>query len=243
MMQDRTDLENVSRALVVTAHPDDLDFGAGGTVAAWAKAGVDVAICLVTNGDAGQLGSTPRADVTAVRQAEARAAATELGVTDVTFLGYPDSRVQVTLDLRRDIARQIRRIRPDRVLTWAPERSWDRIGADHPDHRAVGEATMCAVYPDAANPNIHPDLLAAEGWEAWRSPEAWLMSPAEATAFVDVTDTFDAKIAALRAHTSQTAHDSGLETRLRDSAAAAAERAGLPSGRLAELFRVFPTGR
>jgi LmbE family N-acetylglucosaminyl deacetylase len=102
---------------------------------------------------------------------------------------------------------------------------------------------MCAVYPDAANPNIHPELMAAEGWEAWRSPEAWLMSPAEATAFVDVTDTFDAKIAALHAHTSQTAHDSGLEARLRDSAAAAAERAGLPSGRLAELFRVFPTGR
>ena len=242
-MQDRTDTADVTRALVVTAHPDDLDFGAGGTVAAWSRAGLDVAICLVTNGDAGQLGSTPRAEVTAVRQAEARAAATELGVTDVTFLGYPDSRVAVTLDLRRDIARQIRRLRPQRVLTWAPERSWDRIGADHPDHRAVGEATMCAVYPDAANPNIHPELAADEGWEAWRTSEAWLMAPVEANSFVDVTDTFDAKIAALRAHTSQTAHDGGLETRLKDTAASAAQRAGLPSGRLAEVFRVFPTGR
>jgi LmbE family N-acetylglucosaminyl deacetylase len=242
-MQDRTDIRDVSRALVVTAHPDDLDFGAGATVAAWSRAGIDVAICLVTNGDAGQLGSTPRTEVTAVRQAEARAAATELGVTDVTFLGYPDSRVQVTLDLRRDIARQIRRVKPQRVLTWAPERSWNRMGMDHPDHRAVGEATMCAVYPDAANPNIHPGLMAEEGWEAWRSGEAWLMAPAEANAFVDVTETFDAKIAALHAHTSQTAHDSGLEGRLRDSAAAAAEEAGLPSGRLAELFRVFHTGR
>ena len=242
-MQDRTDTQDVSRALVVTAHPDDLDFGAGGTVAAWSRSGIDVAICLVTNGDAGQLGSTPRAEVTTVRQAEARAAATELGVTDVTFLDYPDSRVEVTLALRRDIARQIRRVRPQRVLTWAPERSWDRIGADHPDHRAVGEATMCAVYPDAANPNIHPELAAQEGWEAWRAPEAWLMSPLEATAFVDVTATFDAKIAALHAHTSQTAHDSGLEARLRETATAAGEQAGLPSGRLAELFRVFKTGR
>jgi LmbE family N-acetylglucosaminyl deacetylase len=242
-MRDRTDTADVSRALVVTAHPDDLDFGAGATVASWTNAGIDVSICLVTNGDAGQLGSTPRDQVTAVRQAEARAAAAELGVSDVIFLDYRDSRVEVTLDLRRDIARQIRRTRPDRVLTWAPERSWDRIGADHPDHRAVGEATMCAVYPDAANPNIHPELFAEEGWEAWRAGEAWLMSPAESTAFVDVTETFDAKLAALRAHTSQTAHETELEARLRDTAAQAARRAGLPEGRLAELFRVCPTGR
>lgn len=242
-MDDRSHTGGISRALVVTAHPDDLDFGAGGTVATWTRAGVEVAICLVTNGDAGQSGSTPRDQVADLRQAEARAAAKELGVSDVTFLGYPDSRVEVTLDLRRDISRQIRRVRPDRVLTWAPERTWNFVGANHPDHRAVGEATLSAIYPDAANQYIHPELHRDEGWEAWRASEAWLMSPAEPTSYVDITDTFDAKIAALRAHSSQTGHMADLVERLRARAAQSAKEAGLGEGRLAENFRVTYTGR
>ncbi|MGI8868569.1 MAG: PIG-L deacetylase family protein [Mycobacteriales bacterium] len=242
-MDDRTDGGEASRALVVTAHPDDLDFGAGATVAAWTRAGIEVAFCLVTDGDAGQSGTTPRDQVVAVRQAETRAAARELGVTDVTFLGYPDSRVEVTLSLRRDISRQIRRFRPDRVLTWAPERTWDFAPANHPDHRAVGEATMCAVYPDAANPHIHPELFRDEGWAAWRATEAWLMAAAEPTSYVDTTDTFEAKLAALRAHSSQTGHMDDLAGRIRASAETAARTAGLPAGRLAETFRVMHTGR
>lgn len=240
---DGSDSAGVERILVVTAHPDDLDFGAGGTIAAWTKAGIEVSYCIATRGDSGQSGDTPREQVPQVREDEARAAAAAVGVNDVTFLGYPDSRVQVTLELRRDIARQIRRVRPDRVLTLSPERTWDRIVNNHPDHIAVGEATMCAVYPDAANQYIHPELFNDEGMAPWRANEVWIIAAATLNTYVDVTDTFDAKVAALRAHTSQTSHMSGLADRLRSDLAANAAKVGLPEGRLAELFRSFHTGR
>ncbi|GAA2755856.1 PIG-L deacetylase family protein [Actinopolymorpha rutila] len=240
-MDNRTDVRDVARVLAVAAHPDDLDFLAGGTIAGWARAGLEVAICIVTNGDAGQLGQTPRDQVAAVRQAEARAAARELGVADVTFLGYSDSRVEVTLALRRDVARQIRRVRPDLVLTWAPERTQDFIRSNHPDHRAVGEATLCAIYPDAANRFIHPELHDDEGWQPWRASQAWLMGAAEPNAYVDITDTVDIKVEALRAHRSQTGHRDDLAQRIRETAAKAALGAGLPAGRLAEVFQVIPT--
>lgn len=242
-MDEYADTAPISRALVVTAHPDDLDFEAGGTVAGWVRAGVDVAFCLVTDGDAGQSGTTPRDEVVGVRRQETIAAAEALGVSEVRFLGYPDSRVEVTLDLRRDISREIRRHRPERVLTWAPERTWDFTPANHPDHRAVGEATLCAIYPDAANPYIHPELHRDEQWEAWRASEAWLMSPAGPTTYVDITDTFEAKVAALRAHSSQTGHLADLVDRIRGRAEEHARSAGLPAGRLAEVFRVTRTGR
>ena len=239
-MDDRSHIDGIERALVVTAHPDDLDFGAGGTIASWTAAGVTVALVLVTSGDAGQSGSAPREDVIAGREAETRAAAAELGVDDVTFFGYPDSRVEVTLDLRRDIARQIRRVRPQRVITWAPERTYDSFHANHPDHRAVGEATLCAAYPDGANRFIHPEL-AAEGWQAWHTPETWLMAAPRPNAYVDVTDTIEAKLRALHAHTSQTSHMHDLEATIHERAATDAAAAGAPLGRLAETFLVTRT--
>lgn len=235
--------EPVERVLVVTAHPDDLDFGAAGTIATWTRAGTQVSYCIATAGDSGQQGTVPRDQVAPHRMAEQRAAAAVVGVHDVTFLGYPDSRVEVSLELRRDIARQIRRTRPDRVLTWSPQREWTRIANNHPDHLAVGEATMCAVYPDAANPNIHPELYKLEGYSAWRASEVWMMATPEPTAYVDVTDTFELKVAALRAHDSQTGARPDLADRLRTQLAANAARVGLADGRLAELFRTFRTAR
>jgi LmbE family N-acetylglucosaminyl deacetylase len=235
--------EPVERVLVVTAHPDDLDFGAAGTIATWTKAGTQVSYCIATAGDSGQQGTVPRDQVAPHRMAEQRAAGEVVGVHDVTFLGYPDSRVEVSLGLRRDIARQIRRVRPDRVLTWSPTRNWDRIAHNHPDHLAVGEATMCAVYPDAANPYIHPELYKSEGYAAWRASEVWLIATPELTTYVDVTDTFDLKVAALQAHASQTSARPDLADRLRAQLAANAALVGLPDGRLAELFRTFRTGR
>lgn len=235
--------EPVERVLVVTAHPDDLDFGAAGTIATWTRAGTQVSYCIATAGDSGQQGTVPRDQVAPHRMAEQRAAAAVVGVHDVTFLGYPDSRVEVSLELRRDIARQIRRTRPDRVLTWSPQREWTRIANNHPDHLAVGEATMCAVYPDAANPNIHPELYKLEGYSAWRASEVWMMATPEPTTYVDVTDTFELKVAALRAHDSQTGARPDLADRLRTQLAANAARVGLADGRLAELFRTFRTAR
>jgi len=231
-------LDDVERALVVAAHPDDVDFGAAGTVAGWTAAGIDVAYCIATYGDAGGFDDTPREQMPVLREAEQRAAAKIVGVEDVTFLGYPDGAVTVTLDLRRDIARQIRRVRPQRVLLPSPERSWMRIPASHPDHLAVGEAAMCAVYPDARNPFAFPELLADEGLDAWTVPEVWVMGAPEPDHYVDVTDTFDLKIAALRAHVTQTAHMDNLAEGLRDRLASSAQAGGLPEGRLAEMFRV-----
>src|SRR6266581_3688095 len=106
----------VERVLVVTAHPDDVDFGAAGTVAGWTAAGIEVAYCVLTRGDAGGFDDTPRDQIPAIREAEQRAAAEAVGVKDVTFLDFPDGRLYLTGDLRRGITRQIRRFRPQRVL-------------------------------------------------------------------------------------------------------------------------------
>ena len=235
--------EGPVRALVVVAHPDDLDFGAGGTIAAWVDEGVEVSYCVITDGDAGGFDpDVPRSDIAGIRQAEQRAAAKELGVDDVTFLGYPDGRLAVTIELRRDLSRVIRQKRPHRVLTQSPERNWDRVYASHPDHLAAGEAAMCAVYPDARNPFAHLEL-AAEGHEAWTVEQVWVMGGAGGVAdhYVDVTQTFERKLAALRAHVSQTAHMDDLEDRLRGWLTLNATKASLPEGRLAEAFRVLDT--
>ena len=233
----------VERALVVTAHPDDVDFGAGGTIALWTGQGTAVTYCICTNGDAGGFDlDVPRGEISGIRQAEQRAAAKELGVQDVVFLGYPDGRLTVTHELRRDISRVIRQVRPERLMIQSPERNWERIAASHPDHLAAGEAAIAAVYPDARNPFAHLEL-AAEGLEAWTVNEVWVMG-GTATGpdrFVDITDVFDRKLAALHAHVSQTAHMDGLQEMLRGWLGERAKAAGLPEGRLAEAFRVVTT--
>jgi LmbE family N-acetylglucosaminyl deacetylase len=245
----------VERILVITAHPDDLDFGAGGTIARFTRAGVEVTYCIVTDGDAGGFDPTvDRADIPAIRRAEQTKAARELGVEDVHFLGYPDGQLTVTYDLRRDISRVIRQVRPQRVLVQSPERNWGRIFASHPDHLAAGEAALQAVYPDARNPFAHPSLLADEGLDAWAVAEVWVMGTESPDHFVDVTDTFPAKLAALRAHESQTAHMDELEPMLREWLTrnnALAEESGVwtkqesttadATQRLAEAFRIVTT--
>ena len=233
-------LADVARVLVVTAHPDDVDFGAAGTVALWTRAGVEVSYCVCTSGDAGGYDDTPRAEMGALREAEQRAAAKELGVTDVRFLGHPDGRLTPSLELRRDISREIRRVRPDRVLTASPEIWWRRLGASHPDHRAAGEAAVAAVYPDARNPFAHPELLTEEGLEPWTVRELWLMAAPDERInhVVDTTDTVERKIAALRAHVSQTAHMTDLDERIRSLGGVQARRFGLAAGRIGEAFQI-----
>jgi LmbE family N-acetylglucosaminyl deacetylase len=232
----------VARALVVTAHPDDVDFGAAGTVHNWTAGGVEVVYCICTDGDAGGFDpAVDRADIPGIRRAEQEAAAKAVGVHDVRFLGYPDGRLHATVELRRDISRVIRQVRPQRVLIQSPERNWARVGASHPDHLAAGAAAMAAVYPDARNPFAHPELLADEGLEEWAVAETWVMAHPENNHHVDITDLFDVKLAALRAHVSQTAHMDGLEARLREWFGASAVAAGLAEGRLAERFFVVST--
>jgi LmbE family N-acetylglucosaminyl deacetylase len=232
----------VERVLVVTAHPDDVDFGVAGSVAAWTAAGIAVTYCIVTDGDAG--GSDrelSRPEMARLRRAEQTAAAAVVGVTDVRFLGYPDGRLEPTLDLRRDVSRVIRQVRPQRVVSQSPDRFWDRIYASHPDHLAAGAAAVAAVYPDARNPFAHPELLHDEALEPWTVPELWLMAHGDTDVYVDTTDTIDKKVAALLCHASQLPAPETMDELMRGWAAMNAAAAGLPEGRLAEMFKAVDT--
>ena len=236
------DDSEVQRILVINAHPDDVDFSAAGTVALWTDAGIEVTYCIVTDGDAGGHDpSVPRAEMAQLRRAEQTAAAKQVGVHDLRFLGYPDGRVEATLALRRDLARVIRQVRPDRLVCPSPERNYARLGTSHPDHRAVGSAALDAVYPDARNPFAFPELLAGEGLEPWTVREVWIAGSPQPAHFVDITDNFPRKVAALRAHESQTGHMDNLEDFLRGWLSRSAAAGGLPEGRLAEAFQVLDT--
>jgi len=231
-------MEAVERALVIAAHPDDVDFGAAGTVATWAAEGTEITYCLCTNGDAGGFDpAVPRSEIAGIRQEEQRAAAKEVGAGEVVFLGYPDGQLVATFELRRDLSRVIRQVRPQRVLIQSPEIVWDRLPASHPDHRAAGEASLAAVYPDARNPFTHVSLLEEEGLDAWTVHDLWVMGGPTPNHWVDITDVFDKKLAALRRHVSQTAHMDDLEDLLRGWGIHQAAEAGLPDGSLAEPFR------
>ncbi|MFC5997201.1 PIG-L deacetylase family protein [Quadrisphaera sp. GCM10027208] len=233
-------LTAVPRALVVAAHPDDIDFGSAGTVATWTAAGTQVTYLLCTYGDAGGFDDTPREEVPGIRAAEQRDAAAAVGVHDVRFLeGYRDGYLEVGHDLVRDLTRVIRQVRPVRLLAPSPERRWDLFAAGHHDHLACGEAAVRAVYPAARNPFAYPELLQDEGLEPWVVQELWLTAHPDTDHVVDVTDVLDRKLDALRAHRSQTAHRwDELAAQVRQ---AMAWDAGGP-GRYAEHFKVVATG-
>jgi LmbE family N-acetylglucosaminyl deacetylase len=190
--------------MVITAHPDDIEFVIAGTVAKWAQAGARVAYVLATSGDAGshQPGMT-REELARIREAEQRAAARVVGVDDVVFLGYHDGEVEPTLTLRRDLVREIRRFKPDTVICSDPTRLiiGDRY-INHPDHRAVGQAALDAVAPAAAMPLVFGELR-EEGLEPHRVKSVLIASTSEPNTWIDVTGTIDLKIEALRQHTSQ----------------------------------------
>ena len=235
------DDSEISQVLVVTAHPDDVDFGAGGTIAQWTAKGIKVAYCIATNGDqGGEDPDIPRDQMPVIRQKEQRDAGKILGVTDIEFLNYRDGWLEPTIELRKKIVKAIRRVKPDRMIIQSPERNWDRLGASHPDHMAAGEAAIQAVYPDARNRFAFMDLL-DEGLEPWRVKEVWVTSMITPNHYVDITDTFPNKMAALHAHVSQTAHNAELEKMVREWGERNAEAGGLPVGRIAEAFRVVNT--
>jgi LmbE family N-acetylglucosaminyl deacetylase len=234
------DVDVPGRLLVVVAHPDDIDFGFSGTVATLTAAGAEVSYCLVTSGDAGGYDDDlPREEMPKMREAEQIEAAKQVGVSDLHFLRFPDGRIEPTLDLRKEISRVIRIVKPDVVATQSPVRTFDSVYRNHPDHLNTGEATMCAVYPDSRNPYAFPELR-EEGFEAHTVPEMWIFGGGPVRG-VDITDVFDKKVAALRAHVSQTGHMDDLEERMRSWGQANAEQVGWPTDRLAELHTVFPT--
>ena len=199
-------LPKFQKVLVVSAHPDDPDFGAGGSIARLADSGADVTYVIVTDGRQG--GEDPAqkdSDLVAIREREQRAAAKVLGVKRIEFLGYKDGHLAPDLKLRRDIVRMIRKHKPELVITHIPGRVLDApMGGSHPDHIAVGEATMAAVYPDSRNPRAFRGLL-KEGYAPHVVNEVWIPYWTLGDYYVDISKTLDLKLAALKKHQSQVA--------------------------------------
>ncbi len=204
------------RVMVILAHPDDPEYFCGGTVGRWSGEGSQVVYVLATHGERGSDDPLmlPQ-ELARIREAEQRAAAAVLGVREVVFLDYPDGSLVASLELRRDLARQIRRWRPDVVITCDPTVRYRSTGVNHPDHRAIGDAALDAVFPDARNPMQFPELL-QEGLEPHRVREVYVAGAAEPDTEVDISATFPLKIEALRQHRSQIADPEGLEQRLRE---------------------------
>lgn len=198
--------DDVRRALAVGAHPDDIDFGASGTVALWCEQGWEVHYLLVTSGQKGvQTHEQDPHDFGRLREAEQRAAAEILGVASVTFLGYMDAEVELTQQLRKDIAREFRRRRPHRLLAMNPEILPTDFFVNHPDHRAVGSATLDITMTGGTTAAIFPELITEEGLPSWKElEETWLMGPGGGSTVIDISTVVDRKFAALRAHSSQT---------------------------------------
>jgi len=206
---------DIQRALVMMAHPDDPEFSAGGTIAVWTQAGVEVGYIIITSGDKGT--DNPTIDSTAlmrIREAEQCAAAARLGVKHVRFLRYRDNELQPTIELRRELAREICRFRPDAVICQDPTTFYfGPTGLNHPDHRAAGEAVLAAIYPTARDWMNLPELK-AEGLQPHKVREILLSGTLNPDYWVDITPVIDAKIAALLEHRSQIKDPDGLAQRI-----------------------------
>ncbi|PJF40420.1 MAG: PIG-L family deacetylase [Chloroflexi bacterium] len=227
-----------ARVLVIVAHADDIEFGMGGSIAYWTDSGAEVTYCIVTdNGSGSNEPGIVRADLVKIRQEEQCAAAAVLGVRDVRFLGYADGTLQPTLELRRDLTRLIREIRPDRVITLDPTTIFvqsprgDYI--NHPDHRAAGEAASYAFFPSAETRPIFPELL-DDGLEPHKAAELYMSITMQPNTYIDITDYMERKLEALRHHKSQI-RDESLDF-VRGWSSATGEEVGV---QYAEVFRVM----
>jgi len=223
------------RILGIFAHPDDSEFSIGGSAARWAEEGAEVYYCIVTNGAAGS--NDPQqdlAELVRIREHEQRCAAHALGVKEVLFLGYADGTLQPTIELRRELTRLIRQLRPDRVVCSDPTAVlYGDEYINHPDHRAAAEAAIYAVFPSAVTRPIFPELL-AEGYEPHQVREVYITGTEKPNTYVDISATLDRKIEALRCHTSQL--DPGDGAWVREWAAETGKAAELA---FAEAFRVM----
>lgn len=234
--------ERPRTALVVVAHPDDAEFGCGATIAAWAREGWEVTLVVCTDGgsggpdDATDVGPEARRRISNTRKDEQRAAAAALGLKEVVFLDFPDGQLEPSLALRREIVRQIRRTRAYRFVCQSPDRVWTpsyAIGRFHPDHLAAATAAIAAVYPAAQNSWDFPELL-AEGLQPSKVKELWVVGAPHLNLAVDISTTFEVKLAALRCHVSQLGTDqTELAERLRAWAVERGEAFGVP---MAETF-------
>jgi LmbE family N-acetylglucosaminyl deacetylase len=214
--------------LGVGAHPDDVDFMAAGTLAKWAAEGAAVHYLVLTDGSSGS--ADPSADsqqLVAMRKAEQDAAAEAVGAVGSKFLDYTDGQLEITMELKKDIIRAIRELKPDVVITFDPSMIYDAaLGfINHPDHRAAAQATLDAVFPLARDHMSFPELI-AEGYQPHKVATVLLSNFSKQEFFVDITSSIDKKIAALAAHASQMPDMDAVEKRMRDMAASTGGKAG-----------------
>jgi LmbE family N-acetylglucosaminyl deacetylase len=238
-MPDASQKAPIRRVLVVTAHPDDSEFGAGGTVARLVREGMSVSYCIVTNGNkgSGDRGMTPER-LARIREEEQRNAARVLGVETVDFLGFPDCEVEDTRESRLAVTAAIRRHRPDRLILQNPHRT-KNLGASHRDHRTVAGIGLDCVYPLARDHMAFPELL-AQGLEPHKVREVYLMWWDNPELVVDISDTIDLKIKALACHASQFKDFAAVEQRVRERGA----QLGKPRGyAYAETFDLITLDR
>ena len=233
------DLE-IERAMAVYAHPDDAEFGLAGTIAKWALAGVEITYCMVTNGASGSSDPNMTRDkLKAIREAEQREAAEILGVKHVVFLGYEDGYLYPTLEVRRDVARQIRIHRPDVLFAQDPT---VRIARDsyvnHPDHMAAGEVALRSINPDASTRLMFPELWQEEHLEPHKPKALFINAFGGGETIIDISDVLETKIKALRAHRSQLGDEE--EKLVRDFAKRAGESAGYAAGESFRVLRLDP---
>lgn len=221
--------------LGVAAHPDDLDFGAGGTMAAFARAGADVYYLILTDGGKGSEDRSMTSEALRdTRRKEQRAAGRILGLKEIFFRDFPDGTLENTQEVKREVVKVIRQVKPDVVVTLDPTVVYNYSGPDglinHPDHRAAGQAALDAVYPLARDHMSFPELL-AEGYEPHKTKTVLLIRfSLEGNIFaVDITDTLDLKLQAIAAHASQFSDMAATEKQLRTFADHAGKTFGYPS--------------
>jgi len=224
-----------NKVLVIAAHPDDLEYCVAGTISKWALEGTESYFLICTSGEAGSHNKNIQPEqLASIRQDEQRKAGNILGVKEIKFLNYPDGTMQPSLELRRELTGMIRHYQPTAIMTWDPTQIiFNDSGLNHPDHLAVGNAALSAIMPSCDSPFIFPELL-AEGLEPFKVHEIYLFGSEENNIWIDIGQTIELKIAALKCHNSQYENWEDLSEDIRESARNQGSNQNLP---FAEAFR------
>lgn len=224
-------------AMAIYAHPDDIEFACAGSMARWAIAGARISYIIITNGDVGIADpDISKEEVVRIRQEESRAAANIAGATEVVFMGEHDGMLQPTMDLRKRLVREIRRFKPEVIITGDPTAVFVSDSyINHPDHRAAATVAIDAIFPAAGQPNLFEEIEHEEGFSAFKPRHLYVSTWDEVTHYVNIEDTINTKVKALQAHVSQM-QDWDPETHIKDWAA---DRANGKEMKYAEAFRVI----
>ena len=232
-------LDGTERVMVISPHPDDVDFGCSGTIARWSRLGVDITYVICTSGDKGSDNPVDSDALAELREQEQLAAAKVVGVSKVVFLRLKDGELENNREFRRILVRALREHRPDIVLSMDPANNrFENAYVSHSDHRAAALAVFDAIYPAARNRNFFPELL-EEGLLPHAVNRMYFFGTAEPNTWIDITETIETKIAALRAHKSQVEEFEDLDAWVRERFGQLGKKKGLA---YAEIFRYLTIG-